>query len=84
MERILSDGKFNTHTRKGAFQVVVGCCYVLCTDIDGVGVELSQDAGKSFLHEAVYIHRVNILVVNDVQQVGEPVATTVDDVQTVA
>ena len=41
VDGVLSDGKFNAHTRERAFQVVVGCLYILGIDIDRVRVKLA-------------------------------------------
>ena len=81
---VLTNGEFYSHSRERALEVVVGSLHVLRTDIHRVWVEFGQYLRHGFLHQLVDIHRIHILVVDDMQQVIEFVATRVDDAQSVA
>ena len=59
--------ELDAYTGERAFEVVVGCLDIFCADVDRVRVQLSEDLRNGFLHQVVDIHRVNILVVDDVE-----------------
>ena len=81
---VLTDGELDAYTRERTAQVVVGNLHVVCGDIHAVRVKLSQNLRHSFLHQVVYVDRVHILVINDVQQVVQLIAAGIDDAQAVA
>ena len=81
--RILTNRKLNTDTGERATQVIVGNLPFTSRDIDGVRVEFGQNLWHGFLHQVVYIDRIDILVIDNVEQVVELVATRVDNVQAV-
>ena len=47
-------------------------------------VQLREDERYRLVYQRVDIHRIHILVVDDVQQVVEPVASAVDDIEPVS
>ena len=84
MDRILTNGKLNAHPRERSFQVVGSRLSILRADIHRVRVELRQDLRDGPIDERIYIHIVHILIVYEMEQVVEPVAAVVDDVEPVA
>ena len=84
MDGVFANDKLDAYSRERTLQVVVGGLHVLRTHVDRVRVEFGKDLRNGLLDERVEIHLVDILVVDDVQQVVKSVATTIDDVQTVA
>ena len=83
MDGIFADDELNPHARERTFQVVGGRLDILCADIDGMGVEVGQNLRDGPLHERVHVDRIHVLVAHDVEQVVQPRATAVDDVQAV-
>ena len=79
--RVLADGELDAHARERAAQVVLGGLLVLSRDIDRVRVQLREQLGHGLLHEVGHVHRVHILVVDDVEQVLQFVGARVDDAQ---
>ena len=58
--------------------------HVFGCDVNRVWIEVGQYLWDGFIHQRVDVYVVDILVVDDVQQVVEPVAARVDDVKPVA
>ena len=81
---VLTDGKLDTDTKERAAQVVVGNLAITGTDVNRMGIELSQNLRHGFLNQLVDVHRIHILIVDDMEQVVELVTTRVDDIQAVA
>ena len=81
---VISDHKLDAHTAERSFQVVGGSSHILGTDVNGVWVQLREDERYRLVYQRVDIHRIHILVVDDVQQVVEPVASAVDDIEPVS
>ncbi len=81
---VLSDGELDAHAREAAFEVVGGSLHVLGGDVDRVGVELAEDDRDGLVDKRVDVDLVDVLVVDDAQEVVEPVAAVVDDGQPVA
>ena len=71
---VVVDEELYAYAVERALEVVARQLGVLGSDIDGVGVELSQYLWYGFLYHVVDVDGVNILVVDDVQQVAELVA----------
>lgn len=69
---------------KAAFEVVGGDLHVLGGDVDRVGVELAEDDRDGLVDKRVDVDLVDVLVVDDAQEVVEPVVAVVDDGQPVA
>ena len=84
MDGVLADNELDAHSREGAFEVVVSLSRILCTDIDGMRVELSKNLRYRLIHQGINVHGIHILVVDEVEQVVESVAATIDDVESVA
>ena len=84
MYGVLADGELDAHSGKRTAKVVVGRLHILCSDIHGVRIQLCENLRHCFLYEVVYVHGVNILVVDNVKQVVELVPACVYDVQPVA
>ena len=81
---VLTDGELDTDAKERATQVVVSNLSLTSRDVDGMGVELSQNLRHGLLHQVIDVDRIHILIVNDVEQVVEFVTARIDDVQSVA
>ena len=81
---VLTDGKLDTDAKERAAQVVVGNLAITGTDVNRMGIELSQNLRHGFLNQLVDVNRIHILIVDDMEQVVELVTTRVDDIQAVA
>ena len=84
MQSVLANDKFDAHAGERTLQVVIGALHVFGTDVDRVRVEFRQYLGHSFLYEVVDVDRVDVLVVDNMQQIIESVGTAVDDVEPVS
>ena len=84
MYGVLANHELNAHAEERAFQVVGGQLHVLRAYINRMRVELCKYLRHCLFNKRVDVHLVNILVVDDVQKVVEPVATAVYDIQPVA
>ena len=73
--RILTNRELNADARERPAQVIIGNLSLASRDIDGMRVKFTQDLWHGLLHQVVDIDRIDILVVNDVEQVVEFVAT---------
>ena len=84
MERVFTNGELNAHAEERPLQVVIGLLHVLLGDIYRVRVQFRQDGRHGLLHKVVYVDRIHILVINNMQQVIQLIAARVDDTKAVA
>ena len=84
MKRVLTNVEFNAYARERTFQVVVGGLHVFRTDVNRMRIEIGQNLRYGFIHERIDVDVIDILVVDDVQEVVEPVASRVDNIKSVA
>ena len=84
MNGVLPDCELDADTRERTAQIIVGGLHVFCIDVDRVGIKLCQYLRNGLINKGIDVHLVNVLVVDDMQQIVEPVASRVDDVESVA
>ena len=81
---ILADGELDADAGERTPQIIVGNLAVAGRDIDRMRIELAQDLRHCLLYQIIDIHRIHILVVDDVKQVVELIAAGIDDIQSVS
>ena len=84
VDGVLSDNKFHADSRERALEVVLRSLHVFGADINRVRVEVRKYLRYRHINERVDVHVVNILIVDDMQQVVQSVASRVYDIQSVA
>ena len=81
---IVADGELDAHARERALQVIVGNLHILGGNIDRMRVELRENLRHSLLDHIVDIDGIHILIVDNMQQIVEFIATRIDDIQPMA
>lgn len=55
-----------------------------CTDIDRVRIQFGKNLRNRLIDQRIDVHGIYILVIDEVEQVVQTVASTVDDIESVA
>ena len=84
IDGVVAYGELYAHSGERAFQLIQVSLNVFRAYVYRVRIKVCQYLRYGLVHQFVYVHRVNILVVNDMQQVAEPATAVVDDVDAVA
>ena len=84
MDGVVTDDELHAHARERTLEVVGGCGCILGADIDRVRVEFGEDERYRLIYQGVDVDSIDILVVNEVKQVVETVASAIDNVESVS
>ena len=77
---VVEDVELYPDAGETAFQRLHLVLHVGCTDIGRVWVELAENEGEGFFDQVAHVYRVDVLVVDDVEEVAQFVARSVDEV----
>ena len=75
MDSILSDDEFHTDAGERTLQVILRLLNVSGANIYRVWVQVRQDLWNRHVYKGVDVYFINILVIDDMQQVVQPVAS---------
>ena len=84
MYRVLAYRELDAHAGERTAQVVGGSLHILGTDIDGVRVEIGENLRYRLIDKRIDVHLIDILVVDNMQEIGEAVASRIDDIESVS
>ena len=84
MDGVLADDKLDAYARERTLEVVGGGCCILRTDIDRVRIQFGKNLRNRLIDQRIDVHGIYILVIDEVEQVVQTVASTIDDIESVA
>ena len=84
MDSILSNDEFDADTTEWTLEIIGSLLRLFRWDIDRVRVQFGQYLRDSFLHQVIDIDGIDILIIDDMQEIIESVATRIDDIETIS
>ena len=84
VDGVLLHRELHANAAKGAFQVFVSLLGILRAEVAAVRVEFAENLRHSILDKRVHIDRIDIVVVDELQQVAHLACAGVDDADAAA
>ena len=81
---VIVDGELHPDAGETSAQVLHGGFDVLGADVCAVGIELFEDLRHGMLHEIGHVDRIDVTIVDNVEQITELVARGVDETDAIA